>query len=391
MIQVAHVITGLDSGGAEKMLLKLLTHIDRERFSSSVYSLIPPGLGAAPIEALGVRLQTLRMRRDWPNPVSVLRLARMFRDSRPDLIQTWMYHADLVGGIAAKLAGVRAPVVWNIRHSTFDPAQTRRRTAQVARLCAAASHWLPDTIVCCSIAAQRVHSALGYSDAKIKVIPNGFDLSQFRPDPIARREVRDELGLPDAAPVVGRFGRFDPQKDYRTFIDAVALLHRRRPDVHFVLCGLDVDASNPLLGSWIDAAGVRSVCHLLGYRRDVARVIASIDIAASSSAYGEAFPNVLGEAMACEVPCVATDVGDSAYIVGDTGCIVPPRDPAALADAWDTQLARGPDHLRALGAAARRRVEEKFAIRGVVRAYEDTYEAIMHSRAAGRRALEPSH
>jgi glycosyltransferase involved in cell wall biosynthesis len=327
------------------------------------------------------------MRRDWPNPAAVLRLAKMFRGTQTDLIQTWMYHADLVGGIAARLSGVRAPVVWNIRHSTFDPAQTRRRTVHVARLGAVASHWLPHTIICCSIAAQRVHSSLGYSDARIRVIPNGFDLSRFRADAVARREIRDELGLPSAAPVVGRFGRFDPQKDYRTFVDAAALLHRRRPEVHFLLCGLNVDTNNSALGGWIDAAGLRSVCRLTGYRHDVNRVIAAIDLAASSSAYGEAFPNVLAEAMACEVPCVATDVGDSAYIVGDTGCIVPPRDPAALADAWDALLAKGPDHLRALGRAARRRVEEKFDIGEVVRAYEDTYAQILRGRDVGTLAL----
>lgn len=367
------------------MLLKLLTHIDRERFSSRVYSLIPRALGAAPIEALGVPLESLEMHRDRPNPFAVVRLVRLLRRDPPDLVQTWMYHADLVGGIAAKLAAVGAPVVWNIRHSTFDPAQTRRRTAHVARVCAAVSRWLPHTIVCCSIAAQRVHSALGYSDPKIRVIPNGFDLSQFRPDPVARREIRDELGLPANAPVVGRLGRFDTQKDYHTFIDAAERLHRRRPDVHFVLCGLNVDSTNELLRGWISAAGLESVCHLLGYRRDAARVDAALDVATSSSAYGEAFPNVVAEAMACEVPCVATDVGDSAYIIGDTGRIVPPRDPGALSDAWEALLASGPDHLQAQGRLARQRVEDKFAMETVVRAYEDTYEAIVNEVRVKRR------
>ncbi len=379
MIRVAHIITGLDTGGAERMLLKLLTHTDRDRFDVRVYSLIPPGLGGAPIEALGVPLETLGMRRDVPNPLAVFQLAGKLRRYRPDIVQTWMYHADLVGGVAAKLSAVGAPVVWNIRHSTFDPDQTRRRTTYVARLCAVASHWLPHTIVCCSIAAQRVHAALGYDASKIRLIPNGFDLSQFRPDSGARREIRDQLGLDATTPVIGRVGRFDPQKDHRGFVQAAAHLHRRRPDVHFVLCGLDIDANNAALTGWIRDAGLADVCHLLGYRRDAYRVLAAFDIAASSSSYGEAFPNVLAEAMACEVPCVATDVGDSAYIVGDAGTIVPPRDPIALADAWDAMLAGGPDRLRALGQAARRRVEEHFALGQVIRDYEAMYEAIVGS------------
>jgi glycosyltransferase involved in cell wall biosynthesis len=184
-------------------------------------------------------------------------------------------------------------------------------------------------------------------------------------------------------PVIGRFGRFDPQKDYHTFVDAAARLHRLRPDVHFVLCGFDVDAANEVLASWIREAGVQDVCHLLGYRQDGPRVTAALDIATSSSAYGEAFPNVLGEAMACEVPCVATDIGDSSYIVGDTGLTVPPRNAGALANAWNGLLAQGPEHIRALGRRARQRVEEKFAIREVVRAYEDTYEAILNDAGVG--------
>jgi len=384
MIRVAHIITGLHTGGAEKMLLKLLTHIDRERFSSRVYSLVPPRPGAgAPIEALGIPLESLEMRRDRPNPFAMFRLSKLLRENPPDLVQTWMYHADLVGGMAAKLANVHVPVVWNIRHSTFDAGSTRRRTVYVARVCASMSRWLPKRIICCSIAAQQVHAALGYSDAKIRVIPNGFDLTQFRADPVARKDVRQELGLSDTVPVIGRFGRFDPQKDYHTFVDAAARLHRRRPDVHFVLCGFDVDAANEVLGSWIREAGVQDVCHLLGYRQDGPRVTAALDVATSSSAYGEAFPNVLGEAMACEVPCVATDIGDSSYIVGDTGLTVPPRDAGALADAWYGVLAQGPEHIRALGRRARQRVEEKFAIREVVRAYEDTYEAILNDAGVG--------
>ena len=386
MIKIAHIITGLHTGGAEKMLTKLLANIDKERFSGRVYCLVPPKLGAAPIQALGVPLETLGMQRDRPNPFALLRLGKLLRENPPDLVQTWMYHADLIGGFAAKLSNLRAPVVWNIRHSTFEAGSTRKRTMYVAKVCATVSHWLPDTIVCCSQASERIHSDLGYDAEKIRVIPNGFDLSQFRPDPVARKEVRAELGIPENATVIGRFGRFDPQKDYETFIKAAARLRQSRPDARFVLCGFDIDANNAAVGSWLDAAGIRDACHLLGYRHDAARVINALDLATSSSAYGEAFPNVLGEAMACEVPCVTTDVGDSAFIVGDTGTIVQPRDPNALADAWDAMLAKGPDHLHELGRLARQRVEQKFSIREVVRAYENTYEAVVakHSGTSGR-------
>jgi glycosyltransferase involved in cell wall biosynthesis len=323
-MRIAHVITGLEVGGAEMMLLKLLGAMDPVAFEPLVISLVPPGPMGERIAALGVRVETLAMRRGLPDPGAVLRLASLLREFRPDLVQTWMYHADLLGALALPLAG-RPILVWNIRQSDLDPRLTRRATRVVARLGALLSHLAPDHIVCCSERARTIHRALGYRDRILSVIPNGFDLDRFRADPLARAELRAQLGVSAATPFLGLVARFDPQKDLRTFLDASALVRAARPDSRFLLCGPDMDASNAQLGDWIDTVGLVDAVHLLGPRRDTPRVLAALDLLVSSSAYGEGFPNVIGEAMACGVPCAVTDVGDSVLIVGDTGLGVPPQ------------------------------------------------------------------
>jgi glycosyltransferase involved in cell wall biosynthesis len=210
------------------------------------------------------------------------------------------------------------------------------------------------------------------------LIPNGFDIDTFRPDPAARHDVRRELGLPPETPLIGLVARYDPAKDHRTFLRAAAWLHQIAPDVHFVLCGDDVDWHHPELATWIDRSGLRGACHLLGRRHDVQRLHASFDVATLTS-LSEGFPNVVGEAMACGVPCVATDVGDAAWIVGETGRIVPPRDPQALADAWHALLTLPSQERQTLGLAARARIAEHFALPGVI----DQYAALYHSMARG--------
>ena len=295
-----------------------------------------------------------------------------------------MYHSDLVGGLAALIGGGR--VIWGIRFSNFDPQTCSRATIWTARACAALSRWLPTRIVCCSEASRSVHAALGYRADKMVVIPNGFDLGIFRPDPAARAAVRAELAIPPEALLIGLVGRFDPQKDQRVFLQAAALLAEGHQDARFLLCGDDITAENSALMSWIDPA-IRQRCHLLGRRDDLPRLTAALDVATSSSAYGEAFSNAVGEAMACAVPCVVTDVGDSARIVGETGKVVPPRDARALATAWSELLAAGEPARRSLGLAARGRVEARYSLPAIVRRYEALYQAVAVP-AAGERLID---
>jgi glycosyltransferase involved in cell wall biosynthesis len=369
-----HVITTLGPAGAETMLFRIANAMDRSRFENEVVSLTGILDLADKIRGIGVPVRSLEMEKTFPNPLLVMRLARWIRDSRPDVIHTWMYHANLLGSLAARLAG-NVPVVWAIHHGTVDRRVDRRRTMLVNRVCGWFSNSLPARIVCCSEAAVRAHENLGYAGEKLEVVPNGFDMCHVRPDPSARASLRAELGLVPESLLVGIAARFHRQKDHRNFIQAAARLHQAAPDVHFVLCGMNVDGRNQLLMDWVRSAGLEGRCHLLGAREDMPRIFAGIDIAAISS-ISEAFPVVLGEAMACGIPCVTTDVGDCAMIVGDTGLVVPPQNPEALAGALEKLIRIGPEGRRVLGIAARERVQQRFALAATVDRYQQIYEAV---------------
>src|SRR6478672_3365176 len=197
------------------MLLKLLSMADRSRFQMRVVGMVHAGVVAGRIEALGIPVQDLGMDYGIPSPLGLLRLIGIIRDWRPHLVQTWMYHADLLGGLAAAVAG-SVPTLWGIRHSNLDPAVNKRMTLATARLCARMSRRLPEKIICCGEAARRAHIEFGYAEEKMEVIPNGFDVGAFRPIPGARESLLSELQLPPDAVLVGQIGRCDAQKDYET-------------------------------------------------------------------------------------------------------------------------------------------------------------------------------
>lgn len=369
------IITNLATGGAETMLLKLLQQIDRDRFIPALISLVGLGEIGPRIQALGIPVHTLGMSRGGiPNPITVLRLARLLHQLQPDVVHTWMYHADLLGGLAARLAGCER-VIWCIRHSNLSKTENKRSTLWVVKACALLSRRVPAQIISCSQRAKEVHAAVGYAADKLHVIPNGFDLGRFVPGAVARASVRGELGLAPDTPLVGLIARFDSQKNHFGFIEAAAQVHAQLPDVHFVLAGTDVDGGNAALNAAIAAKGLQAHMHLLGRRDDVPRLMAALDVLASSS-HGEAFPNVLGEAMACGVPCVVTDAGDSAEIVGSTGRVVAVADMAALAQQLLEVLRLPATQRAALGKQARARVQAQYEIGHVAGLYQAFYERV---------------
>jgi glycosyltransferase involved in cell wall biosynthesis len=377
--KILHIITALDVGGAEAMLQKLVLGADRSRFEHEVIALTGVGRIGQEIAAAGVGVRDVRMTPGRLDRRAFGRLARSIRGARPDIVQTWMYHADLLGGLAAR-AVCRAPVIWGIRGS-FDSVQSKRHMIWTARACAALSTRIPREIVSCSGALAESHIGLGYDARRIRVIPNGFDTSTYRPDPTARSAVRAELGIAPQATLVGHLARWDPQKDHAGFVAAALRVVRGDPDVHVLMCGSGIDAGNEALLAPIRRAGVAPRFHLLGRRDDIPGVTAALDVLVSSSIYGEGFPNVLGEAMACGVPCVTTDVGDSAMVVGETGLVAPTHDPDALASAIASMLELDPGDRAALGNAARQRVEERFALPRVVGEFEALYDEVTGDRS----------
>ena len=358
------------------MLYKLIRSSDRDHLESLVVSLTGGGVIADRIRALGVQVHSLDMRRGMPNPVAFVRLFLLLRRERPQVLQTWLYHSDFLGLLVGKLAGVPA-VAWNIRCSTTDERYFTGMTGRIVRLLARLSK-RPAVVVVNSVAGRSIHEAMGYRPRRWEVIPNGFDLGTYMPDPTAYRDVRQELRLLGDAPIIGLVARFDPLKDHRTFLRAAAVLRHNFPQVQFVLAGWGVDHKNETLAQLIDELGLGPSVHLLGERQDISRLTAAFDVATCSST-GEGFPNIVGEAMACGVPVVTTDVGDARLVVGDTGKVVPPKNPNELAGGWEAILRMGPSARADLGASARARISSLFDIDQIAKRYDTLYHDLSNA------------
>jgi len=365
MAVIVHLITGLETGGAERMLARLVTGLDRERHRSIVVSMTGPGTVGPLLTSAGIELHVLQMRRGIADLRGLARLTGILREVRPDILQTWLYHADLLGTVA-RLGAPRGALLWNVQCAESIDADVVRR---LLVWCSAR----PDAVVVNSLAGKRFHERLGYRPQRWEHIPNGCDTNFFRFDPDARCALRRELRISDDAVVIGLPARFHPMKDHANFLAAAARLAAGRPDIVFVLVGPDVDPQNRALGELVAANHISNHIRLLGERHDMTSVYSALDIATLSSAFGEGCPNVLGEAMSCAVPCVATDCGDAADIIGPTGLVVPPRDPEALAAAWEGLISLGPDARRALGAKARERVIASYNLPDIVGRYDALY------------------
>jgi glycosyltransferase involved in cell wall biosynthesis len=285
-----------------------------------------------------------------------------------------MYHADLLGLLASKLGG-RPKLVWTIRNSDIPFNTYRPLTGLLAKLCAFLSA-IPDAVVANSNAGIRHHLGLGYTPRRMHLIPNGFDVENFRPDSAANLAVRKELGLTGDALVIGLVARWNPLKDHATFVEAASLVAREYDNVYFVLVGRGIGWNTPGLAALIRVAELQDRMFLLGERYDIPRLNAAFDIACSSS-ITEGFPTTIGEAMACGVPCVVTDVGDAATIVGHTGRVVPAGDSGAFARACKDLIGLGPEVRRDLGRKGRERIINRYALTSIVKQYEELYTGLV--------------
>jgi len=371
--RIAVCITGLEVGGAETFLSELLKYWPAE-FEVRVFSLIDGGPVAERIAALGIPVTGLHMQAGRPGITPLFRLVSELREYRPTIVHTWLYHADLLGGVAAKLAGV-PHVIWHLHNSDLSPQRVRLMTRLVVRTCALLSHWIPDVIVSCSQAGVRTHKARGYAADRFLVVPNGVDTRRFAPSPEARLSIREEFGYSKDRPVIGLIARVDPQKNHHGFFQAVRLFFERGGDAEFLLAGRDVTPDHWQLSGWAEEAGSTDRVTFAGPRADVPRLIAGLDVLTSSS-LGEAFPLVIVEAMACGVPCAATNVGDSALMIADTGIAVPPDDASALADAWLELLALTAQERLALGLRGRERVLENYEIARITERMWELYREV---------------
>lgn len=361
------------------MLRNLIARMDPGKFETRVVSMTSLGTIGKQLRESGIRVDVLGMRRGLPDVRGILPLRRFIREFEPDCLQTWLYHADLLGTFVARNMGFR-PFAWNIRCSRMKMSQYGPLSGLTLRLLARMSG-SPDAVVINSRSGREVHESLGFHPRRWELIPNGFDVDRFRPDDSARRRLRTELGLPGDALLIGLIARYDAMKGHDTFIGAAAETARSH-DAFFVMAGPRVDRENSPLMQQLGAASLVSRACVLGERHDIPYILAGLDIACSAS-IGEGFPNSVGEAMSCGIPCVVTDVGDSAWLLGESaGRVVPAGGVAAFAGALKAMIDIGRDGRVELGAAGRRRIMEHFTLEAAVKQYENLYAGLVASRRA---------
>ncbi len=378
---ILHFAYSLGGGGAEAMLRNLAETLDPAQFRTVVVT-----LNSKPWAHLAKRLQEAEITLHDLEETAYLtrptlsKLRSVLHAERPDLVQTWMHHADLVGGWAARIAGVRK-VVWSIhcREIHRNPGDGDRKLAIFRRALSLSSRFIPSRIISCSAAAIEDHAAIGYPRAKMSWIPNGIDAERFIPDTDAALDTRAELRLPPSAPVIGYVGRFHEMKDLPTFLRAAAMLQTRLPEAHFVFCGgVEVEMSateRELLAQLPRCQQVR----FESFRPDPWRLYPALNVFSLSSRT-EACPMTVMEAMSCGIPCVTTDVGDCSRLVEGVGQTVPVHDAAALADAWERTLRPGPGARADVASRSRQRVLEKFTIAEAARQYAETYAQLLEVR-----------
>lgn len=375
--RVVHVIIGLGRGGAEMALTRLIAaHANNPMYQHTVISLTGRGCYGDVIERNGTTLYTLGLTGLLSCFRVFIRLIGLLRELRPDVVQTWMYHADLFGGLAAIFAG-RPPVLWGIR--SFDLKRgASKATRVIQKICAITSRWLPYRVICVAEASRVNHIAIGYDRKKMIVIPNGFNTENCFVGKIEIEKFRSSLGVANDDLLIGCIGRFHPAKDHHNFICAASLLSSEYHNLRFVMVGPGVDNSNKLLNSWIDDYGLGDLVVLAGEREDIPLCLSAMDIFCSSSRT-EAFPQVVGEAMLMGVPAVVTDVGDTAFVVGATAVVVPPENSQALANGLALLVRMSKAQRKDMGAFAKSRLIQEFSIDRTVKLTESAYAQAVSS------------
>lgn len=368
-MRIAHIIVGLNVGGAEMMLKRLVVARAADgNCEQIVISLTDIGKVGQQLQELGIEVQSLSMRSFLDIPRVLRALILTIRSLKPDVVQTWMYHADLLGGLAARLAGVKN-VIWGIR-GTSIPQGMFSATGAVVGACALLSWVVPRVIVCCAESARRSHKRKGFATGKMVVIPNGYDIFKFPPREEGRCRIRAELGIREHELVVGIVGRSDPLKDHGNFLRAVATLLDAHPAVRVLMVGRDIESNAEVKQIIAEHPFKPGQIIFAGERSDVPHCLSAMDVFCLSSK-SEGFPNVVCEAMAMSLPCVVTDVGDARAILGEAGVVVPAEDSAALARGLAQVLSVSEPARYLIGSAARKRVVENFDISVAAKRFRD--------------------
>ena len=371
-MQVLHIITGLGDGGAEALLYRMCK-FDKEH-NHIVISIMDEQKYGPLLKEIGVVVYTLSFPKGKIKFSGFFKLYRLIKQIKPDVVQTWLDHADMIGGIVARLAGIKN-IVWGVHHTALVKGESKLSTIFISKINVFLSYFIPKKIIYCAQESKKAQEKIGYKKAKGVVVLNGYDIEGFTQNDYLSAEVRNDLSINADSFLIGHVGRDDPQKDLSNLIEAFALLNQKKLDFDAVIVGANLDNNNRDLLSMLNKNGLSKYVHLLGRRDDITAIMNGIDLFVLSSK-SEAFPNVLNEAMLCGTPCVTTDVGDAGKIVRDTGWVVRPKDSEALANAI-IKASEEKESNKSIWLqrkiACRKRVIENFSLEKMVKEYKKVW------------------
>ncbi len=371
-MKITHIITGLDNDGAEAVLYHVIKNTVEE-MDHSVVSLRDAGFFGQKLTDLGVEVFTLNMSKNFNDLLSSTKILGILNRQKPDIVQTWLYHANLAGGAIAAITGLKK-IIWGIHHCSLQ--HDKLTTRLIAKMCGFLSATIPSAVVFCSKEAALVHNNMGYSKSKTHVIQNGYDLSRFKPDLNARRELRNAWNIEDGETLIGMVGRWHPCKDHGNLLSALSLLKAEGANFRCVLVGPEISHDNEELVGLCKQHGLVREIILTGPRTDIPEVMNAVDVHVLSS-LSEAFPNVIAEAMASGTPCAATDVGDTREIIGNAKWIAPPENPKLLAEAIAAVIKTVKDKGRdQVGFQCRRRIVQNFSLERMVASYKSLWKGV---------------
>ena len=371
-MKIVHIITGLGDGGAEHTLYKICKY-DVNNIHI-VISLTGAGKYFSLLKKLNIKVYKLNC--NFFSIHKLFHLSKLLIFLKPNIVQTWLVHGDFVGSLAARLAGIKN-IVWNIRYSNLEIGKPKFSTILILKLLAKLSFSLPKSIIVVSKKAKIIYKIKGFDSKKLKFIPNGYDLTILKPNNIQRKNFRKKIKIKNDIPLIGNIGRYDPQKDHLNFLKALSLIRSKNINFFCVLVGSNINKKNISLFSAIKRLNLSDNIKLLDQNNNIPQIMNGLDIYVQSSSYGEGFPNVVAEAMACGVPCVVTNVGDAKIIVGNTGWVVNPEDPLALANSIKKAISRynSVDWIKR-SRQVRMRIKKNFNVSKMIRSYNKTWAKV---------------
>ena len=375
-MKIVHIITGLGDGGAEHVLFKICKYDTKNKHI--VISLKGPGKYFSLLKKLNIKVYFFDFK--FYSIHKFFHLIKLLRHLKPEIVQTWLVHADFLGSIASKFAGINN-IIWNVRYSNIEIGKAKFSTIFIIRLLSLMSHFVPKLIITVSKKAKKIYEKIGYNKKLFEYIPNGYDLSTLKISKNLKNNFKKKYKINNKIPLIGNVSRYDPQKDHFNLLKALSIIKEKKINFFCILVGTNIDSKNIDLVYEIKRLKLNGNVKLLGQTNDISMVMNSLDLHVLSSSYGEGFPNVVAEAMACGTPCVVTEVGDSSLIVGKTGWIVPPKNPVRLSKAIENALnERDTPKWKNRSKMARLRIEENFSITGMLNLYFKYWQRVYRNK-----------